>query len=72
MAGFDGAMAAVSCIGMTVNDVVSFVVFCFLDVLDVVLCVVYRVADFFIEAERKPCYCSSSRESIAIARGAIS
>ncbi|KAI4368023.1 hypothetical protein MLD38_016635 [Melastoma candidum] len=69
MAVLDRAMAAVACIGTAVNDVVSFVVFCFLDVLDVVLCVVYRVADFFIEAEWKPCYCSSSRESIAIASG---
>ncbi|XP_030530373.2 probable lysophospholipase BODYGUARD 3 isoform X1 [Rhodamnia argentea] len=52
-------------IGMAVIDVVSFVVFSLLDVLDVVLCFAYRVADFFVESEWKPCYCSSPRAAIA-------
>nr|XP_043628444.1 probable lysophospholipase BODYGUARD 1 [Erigeron canadensis] len=50
--------------GKLVNDVLSFVVFSILDVLDVVLCYVYKVADFFIENEWKPCYCSSPKDTI--------
>lgn len=65
MARLELATATIACIGRAINDVVSFIVFSFLDLLDVVLCIVYRVADFFIEAERKPCYCHSSREAIA-------
>ncbi|KAF3434186.1 hypothetical protein FNV43_RR25289 [Rhamnella rubrinervis] len=50
--------------GRLVNEGVSFIVFSFLDLVDLVLCFVYKVADFFIEAEWKPCYCSSSKENI--------
>ncbi|XP_074587817.1 putative lysophospholipase BODYGUARD 3 [Curcuma longa] len=42
------------------NSVVGFFVFCFLDVLDIVLCLVYKLIDYAIEAEWKPCYCCSS------------
>ena len=42
----------------------SFVVFCVLDLLDFILCFVYKVVDFCIEAEWKPCYCSSAKEAI--------
>ncbi|KAL6566225.1 hypothetical protein OROGR_001840 [Orobanche gracilis] len=45
------------------NDVSSFIVFTLLDLLDIVLCYVYKVADFFIESEWKPCYCSSTKEA---------
>ncbi|KAF7850083.1 hypothetical protein BT93_L5868 [Corymbia citriodora subsp. variegata] len=58
-------------IGSAIIDVVSFVVFSLLDVLDVVLCFVYRVADFFVESEWKPCYCSSPREAIPTNGGDI-
>ncbi|OAY59085.1 probable lysophospholipase BODYGUARD 3 [Manihot esculenta] len=47
-----------------VHEAVSFVVFCFLDLLDSVLCFAYKVADFFIEADWKPCYCTSAKEAI--------
>lgn len=47
-----------------INDAVSFLVFSFLDVLDVVLCVVYRAADYMVESEWKPCYCSPVLEAI--------
>ncbi|KAK4788223.1 hypothetical protein SAY86_019542 [Trapa natans] len=57
--------------GTLVNDVVSFVVFCLLDLLDAVLCYVYKVADFVIEAEWRPCYCSSARGAIASSGGKI-
>ncbi|GMN31294.1 hypothetical protein TIFTF001_003194 [Ficus carica] len=50
--------------GRVINDSVSFIVFSFLDLFDVLLCLVYRVADFFIEAEWRACYCSSSNEAI--------
>ncbi|KAG6399159.1 hypothetical protein SASPL_140634 [Salvia splendens] len=57
--------------GQLVNDIVSFLVFSVLDVVDVILCYVYKVADFFIEAEWKACYCSAlAKESIA-GRGKI-
>lgn len=50
--------------GRAVNRTVSFIVFSVLDLLDLLLCFVYKVADFFIESEWKPCYCSSSKEAI--------
>ncbi|KAL7597453.1 probable lysophospholipase BODYGUARD 1 [Lactuca sativa] len=51
-------------IGKFVNGVLSFLVFSVLDVLDVVLCYVYKIIDFFMEDEWKPCYCSSPKETI--------
>ncbi|KAI4303602.1 hypothetical protein MLD38_039211 [Melastoma candidum] len=69
MAGIRGAAPAAavtfSRIGRAINDVVSFVVFSFLDLLDAVLCILYGVADFFIESKWKTCYCHSSREAVA-------
>lgn len=50
--------------GSFVNKAVSFIVFSFLDLVDFLLCIVYKVADFFIEADWKPCYCSSAKEAI--------
>ncbi|KAG6538224.1 hypothetical protein ZIOFF_003336 [Zingiber officinale] len=46
--------------GEMLNSVVGFIVFSFLDVLDIVLCLVYKVIDYAIEAKWKPCYCCSS------------
>ncbi|MBA0714320.1 hypothetical protein Golax_013300, partial [Gossypium laxum] len=40
-------------IGSVLNIVLSFIVFCFLDILDFVLCFVYKVLDFCIESEWK-------------------
>ncbi|KAK4796768.1 hypothetical protein SAY86_029094 [Trapa natans] len=50
--------------GVVINVAVSFVVFSFLDLLDRALCYVYRAADYMIESEWKPCYCSSPLEAI--------
>ncbi|KAK6935614.1 Alpha/beta hydrolase fold-1 [Dillenia turbinata] len=50
--------------GRVVNEAVSFIIFSILDLLDFILCFVYKVADFFFEAEWKPCYCSSAKEAI--------
>ncbi|KAL6005714.1 hypothetical protein ACLOJK_006285 [Asimina triloba] len=58
------ARLALTLAGRAINDVVSFIVFTFLDLLDVVLCVVYRLFDFVMEAEWKPCYCSSAKEAM--------
>ncbi|KAI3689937.1 hypothetical protein L2E82_47908 [Cichorium intybus] len=50
--------------GKFVNGVLSFLVFSVLDVLDIILCYVYKIIDFFVEDEWKPCYCSSPKETI--------
>ncbi|PWA48711.1 alpha/beta-Hydrolases superfamily protein [Artemisia annua] len=75
--GFGGKMGvtkmlkALAVIGNFVNDVLSFVIFSILDILDLILCHVYKVIDFFIEAEWKPCYCSSPKEAITSSSGKI-
>ncbi|KAK9093815.1 hypothetical protein Scep_025284 [Stephania cephalantha] len=56
--------SVLSVLGRLINEVVSFIVFSFLDLLDVFLCVGFKVVDFLIEAEWKPCYCSSAKEAI--------
>ncbi|KAA8526087.1 hypothetical protein F0562_007813 [Nyssa sinensis] len=50
--------------GRVINEVLSFIVFSVLDLLDFLLCYVYKIVDFFLEAEWKPCYCSSAQEAI--------
>ncbi|XP_031129879.1 probable lysophospholipase BODYGUARD 3 [Ipomoea triloba] len=50
--------------GRVVNDVLSFIVFSFLDILDIVLCYVYKCADFLVEAQWKACYCSPVKEAM--------
>lgn len=50
--------------GRFLNDFVSFIVFSLLDAVDFILCYVYKIIDFFIEADWKPCYCSSAKEAI--------
>lgn len=50
--------------GRLINEALSFIVFSILDLVDFLLCFLYKVADFFFEAEWKPCYCSSSKEAI--------
>lgn len=50
--------------GRILNEVISFFVFTILDVLDFLLCYVYRVIDFIVEAEWKSCYCSSVKQTM--------
>ncbi|EHA8587293.1 2-hydroxymuconate semialdehyde hydrolase-like [Cocos nucifera] len=50
--------------GRVLNYAISFVVFSVLDLLDIVLCFVYKIVDYFVEAEWKPCYCSSAKDMI--------
>ncbi|ESQ38475.1 hypothetical protein EUTSA_v10028606mg [Eutrema salsugineum] len=58
-------------IGRWVNEVVSFVVFCLLDIVDYFLCLLYKTADYLLEAEWKPCYCLSPKELITTTKGNI-
>lgn len=54
-----------------VNDMVSFIVFSILDLLDLFLCVAYKLVDYKMEAEWKPCYCSSSAKDVVTSSGNI-
>ncbi|XP_042393549.1 probable lysophospholipase BODYGUARD 1 [Zingiber officinale] len=57
------AMAsAAAAVARMVNEAVSLLVFIVLDLLDALLCFVYKMADYVME-ECKPCYCSSSFNS---------
>ncbi|KAL0711894.1 hypothetical protein Bca4012_018872 [Brassica carinata] len=58
-------------VGRWVNEVVSFVVFCLLDIVDYLLCLLYKTADYLLEAEWKPCYCLSPKKIITTGRGNI-
>ncbi|KAK1419179.1 hypothetical protein QVD17_28341 [Tagetes erecta] len=57
--------------GKLINDLLSFIVFCVLDVVDVLLCYVYKIVDFFVEDEWKPCYCSSPKDVIVNSGGIL-
>lgn len=59
-----GVKSVVAMGGRLLNEVLSLIVFSVLDMVDVMLCYAYKVADFFIEAEWKACYCSSAKETI--------
>ncbi|KAM3267040.1 putative lysophospholipase BODYGUARD 3 isoform X1 [Capsicum annuum] len=50
--------------GKILNEVLSFILFTVLDVLDFLLCYTYRVIDFIVEAEWKSCYCSSAKRAM--------
>lgn len=50
--------------GKLINDLLSFLVFSVLDILDILLCYVYKIVDFFVEDEWKPCYCTSPKDAI--------
>ncbi|XP_072963344.1 probable lysophospholipase BODYGUARD 3 [Typha angustifolia] len=69
--GVERARSALSMVGRLANEVVSVLVFLLLDVLDVLLCFVYKLADYAMEAEWKPCYCSSSAKEIVTNAGKI-
>nr|XP_010934159.2 probable lysophospholipase BODYGUARD 3 isoform X2 [Elaeis guineensis] len=71
MRGSGAARSAVALVGRMVNDVVSFVVFTILDLLDVTLCLVYKLVDYAMESEWKPCYCSSSPKDMITSSGKI-
>ncbi|KAE9619096.1 hypothetical protein Lal_00047454 [Lupinus albus] len=57
--------------GRVINEAVSFIVFCVLDLVDYLLCFVFKAIDMLIEAECKPCYCSSSAKKAITSSGKI-
>jgi len=59
------ARSALASAGRAANEAVSFVVFMLLDALEVLLCGVYKVADYVAEGAWRPCYCSSSADAAA-------
>jgi hypothetical protein len=63
------AVAALGVAGCALNCAVSFVVFSALDVLDVVLCLVYKLVDYAVDAEWKSCYCAAAASGSAGPRG---
>ncbi|XP_028774701.1 probable lysophospholipase BODYGUARD 3 [Neltuma alba] len=65
----DTARRIVASSGRVINKGVSWFVFCILDLLDIVLCVVFKVVDLVVEGEWKPCYCSSGSAKEAIRSG---
>jgi len=65
--GAAAARSALASAGRAANEAVSFVVFLLLDALEVLLCVVYKVADYVVEGAWRPCYCSSRSASPASA-----
>uniref|UniRef100_M1AVV8 Valacyclovir hydrolase n=1 Tax=Solanum tuberosum TaxID=4113 RepID=M1AVV8_SOLTU len=60
----ENARSSLIVAGRVMNEAISFLVFIILDILDFILCYTYKVIDFIIEAEWKPCYCSSIKEVI--------
>nr|WDA53446.1 putative lysophospholipase bodyguard 1 [Erycina pusilla] len=57
--------------GRLLNEVLSFLLFTLLDLLDFILCLVYKLLDYAFEAEWKPCYCSSSAREMVTSSGKI-
>ncbi|KAH6817969.1 alpha/beta-Hydrolases superfamily protein [Perilla frutescens var. frutescens] len=51
--------------GRLLNEILSMIVFTVLDLLDFILCYAFKIADFLMEAEWKPCYCSSAEQDSA-------
>lgn len=66
--GFENRVAMA---GQLLNEVVSFLFFTALDLLDAVLCLVFKLLDYAFEAEWKPCYCSSSAREMITGTGKI-
>nr|XP_009619776.1 probable lysophospholipase BODYGUARD 3 [Nicotiana tomentosiformis] len=64
MSTMDKAKSIFIMTGRMMNEAISFIVFSFLDILDFLLCYTYKVIDFIVEAEWKPCYCSSAKEAM--------
>ncbi|RCV44071.1 hypothetical protein SEVIR_9G349600v4 [Setaria viridis] len=62
--------AALASAGRAANEAVSVVVFVLLDALEVLLCAVYKAADYVAEGAWRPCYCSRSSPAAAAAGAA--
>ncbi|XP_020582708.1 LOW QUALITY PROTEIN: probable lysophospholipase BODYGUARD 3 [Phalaenopsis equestris] len=64
-----GRMGLLAVAARALNTAVSIIVFSILDLLDVLLCLVYKLVDFMVEREWKPCYCSFSSSGDIVAKG---
>ncbi|KAF3321289.1 2-hydroxymuconate semialdehyde hydrolase [Carex littledalei] len=62
---------AMAAFGSALNDVISLIVFSFLDLLDILFCFLYKILDYLMEAEWRPCYCSSSPKDMITSIGKI-
>lgn len=60
----DRVVSASTMAGRLLNEILSLIVFSVLDLVDLFLCYAFKIADFLMEAEWKPCYCSSAKEAI--------
>lgn len=60
----DQVVSASTMAGRLLNEILSLIVFSVLDLVDLILCYAFKIADFLMEAEWKPCYCSSAKEAI--------
>lgn len=60
----DQVVSASTMAGRLLNEILSLIVFSVLDLVDLFLCYAFKIADFLMEAEWKPCYCSSAKEAI--------
>lgn len=54
--------------GHALNYVVSFAIFCILDLFDAFLFIIYKLLDYAIESECKPCYCFSNSNDTAASK----
>ncbi|KAJ3682067.1 hypothetical protein LUZ60_014640 [Juncus effusus] len=57
--------------GTTINELLSLIIFTFLDLLDVIFCFIFKLIDYVMESEWKPCYCSSSPRDMITGIGKI-
>ncbi|KAG0459052.1 hypothetical protein HPP92_022180 [Vanilla planifolia] len=55
---------SVALLGRSLTTAISFVVFAILDLLDAVLCIVYKLVDLAVEGEWRHCYCFPSAVSV--------
>ncbi|KAL5068505.1 hypothetical protein RYX36_019392 [Vicia faba] len=54
-----------------INEAISFLVFCFLDLVDFLLCFLFKSVDMLLDSEFRPCYCSSSAKEAITSSGKI-
>ncbi|XP_050891707.1 probable lysophospholipase BODYGUARD 3 [Lathyrus oleraceus] len=54
-----------------INEAISFLVFCFLDLVDFLLCFLFKSVDMLFDSEFRPCYCSSSAKEAITSGGKI-
>ncbi|KAJ1693552.1 hypothetical protein LUZ63_010250 [Rhynchospora breviuscula] len=71
MRGSISVRQAMATFGSALNDALSLIVFSFLDLLDILFCFLYKILDYIMESEWRPCYCSSSPKDMITSFGKI-